>query len=144
MNQINCPYCNLIIPHASAKEPWFNTPCCNKAVLCTINSVPDYSVHVANDRMMQKFGVTEYDNKEPSRPGRKTVPRWAHVYTDGYKHFVRIIPPCDLREHGRGHGVALGNTYTSKQEAEVFADSMERYFGDAEHDIKTSAQIDIQ
>jgi hypothetical protein len=125
----------------------FESPCCKKIIACTDWTEPSFALSVASDGLMQQYKIVG-DNKMPEGHRelykRKTEPRWAHVYSNGPFWFVRIIPPCDLQEHGRGHGVALANKYTTKAEANVFADSMESYFGDAEHDIKVTAQTDIQ
>lgn len=144
----NCPYCNAEIPLTDMVEPWFVSPCCQKAVICKDFTEPEYALRPANDDEMLKHKIVGCTNADPDAlyktHKRKTKPRWAHVYSNVPFWFVRIIPPCDLSEHGRGHGVALANKYTTKAEANAFADSMENYFGDAEQDIKVTAQTDIQ
>lgn len=135
----NCPYCNEEIPLTDMVEPWFASPCCQKVVMCRDFSEMEYALRPANDGEMLKLKISGFTNEgadalRKMNP-RKTEPRWAHVYSSGVHWFVRIIPPTDLQEHGRGHGVALGNKYTTQAEANKFADSMENYFGDAEKQL---------
>lgn len=135
----NCPYCNEEIPLTDMVEPWFPSPCCQKVVICKDWTEPAYTLRPATNDEMFKYKIIAFRNTDPEalykKHVRKTEPRWAHVYSDGPFWFVRIIPPTDLREHGRGHGVALANKYTTKAEANKFADSMENYFGDAEKQL---------
>jgi hypothetical protein len=134
----NCPYCNEEIPPAAMAEPWFASPCCQKVVMCRDFSELEYALRPATDNEMVKLEISGFTNTDPDAlhtHKRKTEPRWAHVYSNGAHWFVRIIPPTDLQEHGRGHGVSLGNKYTTKAEANKFADSMESYFGDAEKQL---------
>lgn len=142
----NCPYCNAEIPLTAILVKWFDSPCCNKVIMCSDWSEPAFAMHRASDEFMQEneiigdnIGAVSLHKMNP----RKTEPRWAHVYSSGPHWFVRIIPPTDLQEHGRGHGVALGNKYTTKAEANRFADSMESYFGDAEKQLKVDDDADV-
>lgn len=131
----NCPYCNAPLELADLRPVYFTAPCCNKLVICIDDTEPRYALRVARkaDLNLHKIeGDITPHVSDDDIPMPERVPRWAYVYMDGYFWYVRIIPPCDLREHGRGHGVALSNRYTTKEEAERFADSMESYFGTAE------------
>lgn len=140
--QYNCPYCNAEIELMDIQFGWIETKCCKKIVDCSDWSELTFALRPATDEYMKQNQIvgdnTVSENPHRMNP-RKTEPRWAHVYSNGPFWFVRIIPPTDLREHGRGHGVALANKYTTKAEANVFADSMEQYFGDAEKQLKEEA-----
>lgn len=138
--QHNCPYCNAEIPLEALQVNWFESACCNKVVVCSDWSEPAFALRCATDAFLLEHNMVTGNNHQAENPlrmnPRKTEPRWAHVYSSGPFWFVRIIPPTDLREHGRGHGVALANKYTTKAEANVFADSMENYFCAAEKNLK--------
>lgn len=139
----NCPYCNAEVDLKDMRFPHFTSPCCQKIVVCKEWGEPQIMMHCAADAYMIAHQVRG-DNTQTENPAhmnpRETEPRWAHVYTNGPFWHVRIIPPTDLREHGRGHGVALANQYTTKAEANRFADSMEKYFGDAEKQLTQDDQ----
>ena len=66
--------------------------------------------------------------------------KWVMIYSTGSQEYLRLIPQnLNVEALGFPHGIALAQTFTSTEDAEAYAERIDKFMNALEESIKNES-----